>query len=243
MVEQTTTYGGPNRAPLADPASVTGYAVVFGVGQGPLTAGALVIGAEGLRFEGGATAACVELSIGYAELTDVRVGRNPQERLNGHPTLLLGREGKPTIQIDALGAGFLGEIADLLGTLWARPPDRSERVAVIVPLKHGRLTRAEELVAQGPPFDPAALGLIQHEVFLSAREATFIFVGPHAQPALERATRDPSLWRVGLAWRGCITGPPRLSSTPATQLGHDARLVYSWPPPDEQGTKTVIREA
>jgi hypothetical protein len=233
MVEQKRTYGGPTGPPSTDRASVTRYAVVFRAGQEQPTAGALVIGAEGLRLEGAAAAARVELDIAYAELTDVRVGRNPRERLNGRPTLLLGRAGKPPIQIEPYGLGLLGEIADLLATLTAQL-ESGERVAVIVPLKKGHLARVEELIAQGPPFDPAALNLTRHQIYLSAQQATFIFVGPNVRATLARAARDPTLWRVGLAWRASITGPPRLANLPKTPPGHDARLVYTWPPADNQ---------
>jgi hypothetical protein len=101
-------------------------------------------------------------------------------------------------------------------------------VAVIVPLKKGRLARAKELVAQGPPFDPGALGLTRHQVFLSADEAIFVFAGPHVRAKLERMTRDPTLWRVGHAWRGCIGGRPRLAT--ATEIVPESgdRPVYSW---------------
>jgi len=201
---------------------VTRYAVVFRAGQGKPTAGALIIEADGLRLEGGTAADRVELSIPYVELTEVRIGRAREERLNGHATLLLAREGAPPVQIEPFGAGLLDEITDLLATLAAQRTDRSERVTVIVPLKRGRLSRAEELVAQGLPFNPAELGLRQHQVFLSAREATFVFVGPHVQATLGRATRDTTLWRVGLDWRDCITGPPRLSTTPELPPGNDA---------------------
>jgi hypothetical protein len=57
-------------------------------------------------------------------------------------------------------------------------------VAVIVPLKVGHDDRAKEPVAQGPPFDPAALGLERHEVFVTAREAVFVFAGPHVREKL-----------------------------------------------------------
>ena len=79
MVEQERAYEGPTGALSTDRASVTRYAVVFRAGQAQPTTGALVIGADGLRLEGGAAAARVELSIAYADLTDVRVGRNPNE--------------------------------------------------------------------------------------------------------------------------------------------------------------------
>jgi hypothetical protein len=154
--------------------------------------------------------------------------------LNGRPALLVGREHAPPLQIEPLGAGLLHEIADLLATLATQRADSGEQVAVNVPLKQGQFARAQELVAQGPPFDPAALGLTRHQVFLSTRKVTFIFAGPHVRATLERATSDPTLWRVGLAWRGCIAGRPRLSSAPRPQPEDGARLVYDWAANSEQ---------
>ena len=159
------------------------------------------------------------------QLAEVRVGRDPEERLNGQPSLLLERKDEPRIQITPYGAGLLHELADLVAGLSGAHAERDTQVAVIVPLRAGGFARARELVAQGPPFDPAALGLTRHEVYLSPDEAIFVFVGPRARATLERATRDPTLWQVGLRWRGCIRGRPRLTTPPCT-TGNE--LVYSW---------------
>ena len=216
----------------------TSYAVVFRAGRGNPTAGALVVDTDRLRLEGRSPdGRVVELSIPYAELTEVRIGRAAEERLNRHPTLLVAREHAPPVQIEPLGAGLLHEVADLLTALATQHADSGEQVAVTVPLKRGQLARVQELVAQGPPFDPAALGLTQHQVFLSAHKVTFIFAGPHARATLERATSDPTLWRVGLAWRGCIAGRPRLSSAHRPQPEDGARLVYNWDANSEQAPR------
>lgn len=229
MISQNARGGGPTGAPSTSQGAVTRYAVVFRVGQEQPTAGALDIHAEGLTLDGRVAAARVLLSVDYAELADVRIGRNPEERLNGRPTLLLSRQGKPLIQIQPYGVGLLGEITDLLAVLTAQPPKRDERLAVIVPLKRGRLKRVKELIAQGPPFDPAALNLTGHQIYLSAHQAIFLFAGPHVRATLTGVARDPTLWRAGLAWRSSITGPPRLANAPEAALGNDAALIYSWP--------------
>jgi hypothetical protein len=41
-------------------------------------------------------------------------------------------------------------------------------------------------------------------------EAVFVFGGPGVHEVLERAVRDPALWRAGLAWRNVMAGKPRL---------------------------------
>jgi hypothetical protein len=204
------------------------YAVAFRIGQGARAAGALVIDQDRLQLEGRTADGAVELSVPYAELVEVRIVRGPEELLNGHPALLLARQDRPPVQVEPFGIGLLHELADLLVALATEHADGGEEVAVIVPLKKDRMAQAKELVAQGPPFDPAALGLTRHEVFLTADKAIFVFAGAHVRAKLERMTRDPTLWRVGIAWRGCIGGRPRLAAASDTRPGTDDQPVYSW---------------
>jgi hypothetical protein len=204
------------------------YAVAFRIGQGARAAGALVIDQDRLQLEGRTADGAVELSVPYAELVEVRIVRGPEELLNGRPALLLARQDRPPVQVEPFGIGLLHELADLLVALATEHADGGEEVAVIVPLKKDRLAEAQELGAQGPPFDPAALGLTRHEVFLTADKAIFVFAGAHVRAKLERMTRDPTLWRVGIAWRGCIGGRPRLAAASDTRPGTDDQPVYSW---------------
>ena len=157
--------------------SLTRYAVAFRVAGVAPAAGALVVEEDRLLLEGRSPEGLVELSVPYAELSEVRVGRSVDERLNGRPTLLLSRKNGPLVQVEPFGVGLLHELGDLLAGLAATHPDVDEQVAVIVPLKRGRLARAKELVADGPPFDPAALGLTRHDVFLAPEEAVFVLCG------------------------------------------------------------------
>ena len=181
----------------------------------------------GCGLKGRSAEGRVELSVPYAELTEVRIGRAPEERLSGHLTLLVGREHAPPLQIEPLGAGLLHEIADLLAVLATQHADSGEQVAVIVPLKRGQLARVQELVAQGPPFDPAALGLTRHQVFLSAREVTFIFAGEHVRATLEHATSDPTLWqrRARLARLHRRAAPPLDRARAPARRRRSARLL------------------
>jgi len=211
------------------------YAAVFRAGADPPTAGRLVVDDERLLLIGRHGEDRVELSILYAEVREVRIGRSPEERLNGCPALMLERRNGPPVQIEPLGVGLLHELADLLAVLVAEHADNSEQVAVIVPLKTGCVEQAKELVAQGPPFDPAALGLKRHQVFITAREAVFVFAGPQVRKKLERATRNPTLWGAGLAWTACIAGRPRLSSPLEALPADDAQPVYSWAADNDQG--------
>jgi hypothetical protein len=205
------------------------YGAVFREGTNAPTAGGLVVGADRLLLVGRGSDGRVEVSIPYAELREVRIGRSRDECLNGHPTLVLARRTAPPVQVGPLGAGLLHELADLLTALTTQHADNEEQVVVIVPLKAGCDDRARELLAQGPPFDPASLGLTRHEVFVGDREAVFIFAGLHVREKIGQATRDPTLWRAGLAWRACIAGRPRISeSREMPPAAVDAPPVYTW---------------
>jgi len=210
------------------PQSPARYAVAFRIGLGARAAGALVIDQDRLQLEGRTADGRLQLSVPYAELVEVRIGRGPEELLNGRPALLLVRQDGPPVQVEPFGIGLLHELVDLLVALATEHADNGEEVAVIVPLKKDRMAQAKELVAQGPPFDPAALGLTRHEVFLTADKAIFVFAGAHVRAKLERMTRDPTLWRVGIAWRGCIGGRPRLAAASDTRPETDDQPVYSW---------------
>jgi hypothetical protein len=205
------------------------YAVVFREGTNAPTAGGLVVGADGLRLLGRGRDGRVEVSIPYAELREVRIGRSREESLNGHPALVLARRTASPVQVGPLGAGLLHELADLLAALTTEHADDEVQVVVIVPLKAGCADRARALLEQGPPFDPAALGLTRHEVFVGDREAVFVFGGPQVREKIAHATHDPTLWRAGMAWRACIAGRPRLLDSrelPAAAV--DALPVYTW---------------
>ena len=204
------------------------YAVVFRVGASAATAGALVVEDGRLLLVGRSGEDRVELSLPYSALREVRIGRSGEERLNGHPALVLARRGGPPVRIEPLGIGLLHELADLLATLASRHADTNEQMAVIVPLKTGCVERAKELVAQGPPLDPAALGLEHHQVFISAGEAVFVFAGPQVREKLKQAARNPTLWRAGLAWSACIAAQPQLSNPPEPLPTDEGQLVYSW---------------
>ena len=176
------------------------YAVAFSTGTGALITGVLILADTSLLLLGRSGDDSFELSVPYAEVCGVRIGRSEEEAVHGRPTVMLARRDAPSVRIEPRGAGLLHELADRLAALATRHADSGEQVAVIVPLRKGCVAKAKELVAQGPPFDPALLGLSRHEVFIRGREAVFVFTGPHVREKLERATRNPTLWLAGLAW-------------------------------------------
>jgi hypothetical protein len=204
----------------------TRYAASFCSGFSAPAAGALVLEEDRLRLEGRSLQGQLELNIPYSELSEVRIGRLPEELVNGNAALLLSRRDGELFRVKPIGFGLLHELADLLASLANEHAEGNEQVAVVLPLRAGRLWRARELVAQGPPFDPAVLRLRKHEVYLTEAEAIFVFEGRNVRRMIERLTHDPTLWQAGLAWRSCIGGRPRL----ITETRHlvDAQPAYSW---------------
>ena len=201
------------------------YAASFCTGFQAPAAGALVFEERRLLLEGRSAQGHIELSIPYSELSEVRIGRLPEERLNGRSALLLTQRNGELVRVEPKGFGLLNELAELLAALASKHADANEQVAVVLPLRRGRLSQARELVAKGPPFDPAALGLRRHQVFLTEDEAIFVFEGRNVRTNFERLTRDPTLWQTGLAWRGCVGGRPRLSTENPRRSGEP---VFTW---------------
>ena len=75
------------------------------------------------------------------------------------------------------------------------------RLVVVVPLKDGAAEKARALLAKGPPFDLEATEFDRHEVYLSEREAVFLFETPGPSATLKLPGEDPSLWKVAAAWQ------------------------------------------
>lgn len=136
---------------------------------------------------------------------------------------MLDRRGAPALLIEPLGAGLLSELADTLAELSTLRGEQGEWVAVVLPLKPGAFERALELIAEGPPFDPAEAGLGQHHVFVSEQEAVFVFDGVNVRETVRRLLTSPQAWRLSAAWAGCLAGRPRL-----------AEAAYSWPVPAQR---------
>jgi hypothetical protein len=204
------------------------YAVVFRTRDSE-AAGRLEIEQDRLLLRGRATDGNLELEIPFSDLVEVRVGRRPNERLNGYRTLILERATEPAVRVAPLGVALLPEIADLLVSL-SRPGGENV-LAVWVPLKPGCLGRARKLLAKGPPLDPASLELSGHEVYLSESEAVFVFHGANVRAQVDRAIRHPAVWRAGVAWQRCFAAPPQIVE-PA-ELSLDADPAYRWIPAEE----------
>ena len=145
-------------------------------------------------WKGGTEPGPAATLIPYGEVLDLRAAAG-QERLGGRPTLVLGRRGADDIRIASVGApGVISEIVDQVGAMKTGTANTAERIAVVVPLRKGKRDKAERLLDQGPPFDPAKMGLESHEVFLSDHEAVFVF---NAQPgfSIQNCSQTPECGR------------------------------------------------
>ena len=89
-----------------------------------------------------------------------------------------------------------------------------DRVAIIARLKKGAAARASELIAEGPPFDPAEARMVRHSVYLSADEVVFVFEGHQVEWAVDDLIDGPFHPRIRRAlarWREIVDGSPRIA--------------------------------
>lgn len=82
----------------------------------PNYTGKLELTPAGLRFEGASAHGRTSVqTLRYDDIASVRIGRGPDERLQGRPTLLLERRSGGVIRITSLtGLGVIRELADNL---------------------------------------------------------------------------------------------------------------------------------
>jgi hypothetical protein len=86
------------------------YAVEWHNGDGRQYAGRLDLGPTALRLEG-----VVVHDVDYAELTEVGITRQLDERLGGRPTIVLRDRGGRTFRLASIGEpGALREVAEQL---------------------------------------------------------------------------------------------------------------------------------
>ena len=188
------------------------YAVTWRHGEGEPRSGRLELNPEGLVFANGSSVESVE----YRELRGVRVGRSLADRISDRQTLVLERRIGEPIRIAGVGqTGIISELAEHLAPLLGEEQPMS-RAVVVLPLREGTSEQAAELLRGGPPFDPEAVGLERHHVFLTDRDAVFVFEAD-TPDAAERLIGEGALWSAASAWKDLVDGPPRL-----------AEDVYSW---------------
>jgi len=197
----------------------TTYAVKWREPDGSTYVGRLALGPRALRLEGRASGGpVVDRQIGYEELQGLRIAHKGADRLDDRPALVVDRAGGSyLVTSTAMSAGILQELVDRLAGLRLAAP---RRATVVVPLKEGALDRVRDLVAHGPPFDPANTFLTRHQLLLTPEEAIFVFEAD-TDEGLTALLGQLDVWAAAVAWRDLVAGPPRL-----------ADVAYAWERPE-----------
>jgi hypothetical protein len=166
---------------------------------------------SGLELRGsGPGGDVVRRRVPLSRIAAVRIGRDAAERVRGARSVLLELRNGDSIAVAPLGPGEVFELAELVAELRSTDAQRGRHVAVVVPLRRGTAEKARELVSGGPPFDLDEHGLDGHHVYVTEREAVFVFEGEGVRAKLERLIRIPRVAADLGRWRDCLAGPPRL---------------------------------
>ena len=198
----------------------TTYGVVWREGHKPLARGKLELLPRAVRLDGMSGSEPASREIAYDYLSEIRIGRSPEERIDGRPCLVLAPRTGETLAIASVAqSGVVAEIAERLAAMQLGSEGR-RRLAIILPLHEESHEAVRALLADGPPFDPEALGLDRHQVFLTASEAVFIFESELGAGALESLLEESELWQRAAAWHDHLAGPPRIADD-----------VFSWTRP------------
>jgi len=199
----------------------TSYAIVWREDDRPSHAGKLELRARGLRLEGNGES----WELPFEDIATLRVGRGPDDRLVGRPALVVERRNGRALRIATMAeVGTLAELVERIASFGVRESS-SKRLLVVAPLRPGSRERVRALLQEGPPFDPESVSLVQHEVFLTDREALFLFEVNGGPADVGRLLGKPSVWKATAAWSKHLAGPPRV-----------AEVVYAWrrPRPDSE---------
>lgn len=194
------------------------YGIVWRREGSSVARGRLELEGPALRLIGTDGRDVVTEEIRYADLDGVHVGRSAEERIHGRPSLVLERSGREPISFTSIAEpGVIGELTDRITAL--QRSNASHRAAIVLPLFQGSGDVARRLLADGPPFDPEALGLERHSVYLTDDEVVFIFEW-RGDTSFESLLAQPGVWDVAAAWTELAAGPPRL-----------AEAAYTWTRP------------
>jgi hypothetical protein len=199
----------------------TSYAIVWREDDRPSHAGKLELRARGLRLEGNGES----WEVPFEDIASLRVGRGSDDRLVGRPALVVERRNGRALRIATMAeVGALAELVERIAGFGVHEAS-SKRLLVVAPLRPGSREQVRALLQQGPPFDPEAVSLAQHEVFLTDREALFLFEVNGGPADVGRLLGKPSVWKATAAWSKHLAGPPRV-----------AEVVYAWrrPRPDSE---------
>ena len=86
-----------------------------------------------------------------------------------------------------------------------------ERLVVTLKLRKGTQERAAELIAAGPPFDPASIGLARHAVYLGDDLVIFAFEGEAVEEQVRALINDPVRAASFARWAPLLAGRPALA--------------------------------
>ena len=173
---------------------------------------------DAVRLEGMTGSEPTTREIAYDHLTEIRIGRSAEERIDGRPSLVLAPRTGETLSIASVAqSGVVAEIAERLAALQLerrpRPPHRRRPAAP-------RETRTT-------PFEPCSRQARRSIRRRSGSTATRSFSPPRKQcsssspisgpSALEPLLAEPELWQSAAAWHDYLAGPPQI-----------AEDVFSW---------------
>jgi hypothetical protein len=217
------------------------YGVVWREGEHPLARGKLELLPRALRLDGMSGSAPVVRELPYDSLSEIRIGRSARDRIDGRPSLVVEPRTGETLSIASVAqAGVLAEIAERLAGLQLGA-EGSRRLAVVLPLREADIDAVRTLVAAGPPFDPEALGLDRHQVFLTRSEAIFVFESKLGADALEPLLQDPALWQRATEWHEHLAGPPKIAEDVFSWSRNDNQIDTALLPPGWRNGDTLDR--
>jgi hypothetical protein len=87
---------------------------------------------------------------------------------------------------------------------------RVQRIGIALDLIAGSRERAEELIADGPPFDLAAAGFVRNSILLGNDRAVFIFEGEDVERLVRDIVDDPVRSASLAVWAPILEGTPRI---------------------------------
>jgi hypothetical protein len=85
------------------------------------------------------------------------------------------------------------------------------RLMIVARLRDDARDEAEVLLHEGPPFEPAAMGLDRHAAYLTAGEVVFVFEAPEVEWVVNELVDNPVIASYFEPWQKLVDGPPRLA--------------------------------
>ena len=143
------------------------------------------------------------------------------EGSNDRPILVFHLSANGRVEIEgAVGKWILGDLLrETLRRMLVREPAR-QRVLVSVKTRPEAREQVEELLKNGPPFDPFATSITRHDVFVLDDQVLFLF---ETDDQLEGEDSLEDAWRWAETWRDLVVEV------------RDAEEIYSWTPPASGG--------